>query len=476
MARWPAVSVVVAVLFAVQLVVAESGDHVSRHAKYFKSMNFPHHASGVVETVNHLGESVPDEAFTVNLLRRDQHEASLQTDSTNAGKSTHQRFTEAVQRSRDRAASLTQSLSPSADFGAQEFQSPVKAGSGEYLMTLSLGTPAQSFNVIVDTGSDLNWVQCAACMPCYQQPGPKFDPAKSSTYQKASCSASLCNALPVKTCSVGNVCQYQYSYGDQSNTNGDLSLETISFNDGAGTATVPGFAFGCGTRNLGTFAGAGGLVGLGQGPLSLNSQLSSKFANKFSYCLVSLDSTAASSLTFGSVATAANVQYTPIVANPRHPTYYYVQLNSIEVGGVPLNLSPSVFAIDQTTGRGGTILDSGTTITMLTLPAYNAVLKAYQSMISYPLIDGSTYGLDLCFNIAAVANPRVPDMVFKFQGADYQLLAENLFVIVDSGLTTLCLAMGGSQGFSIIGNIQQQNHLVVYDLQAKRIGFAVANC
>jgi hypothetical protein len=75
-----------------------------------------------------------------------------------------------------------------------------------------------------------------------------------------------------------------------------------------------------------------------------------------------------------------------------------------------------------------------------------------------------------------VANPTVPDMVFKFQGADFQLLAENLFVLVDNSATTLCLAMGGSQGFSIIGNIQQQNHLVIYDLEAKKIGFGVAKC
>ena len=102
--------------------------------------------------------------------------------------------------------------------------------------------------------------------------------------------------------------------------------------------------------------------------------------------------------------------------------------------------------------------------------------QAYQSLVPYPAVDGSTYGLDLCFNIAGVANPSVPDMVFKFQGADYQLLAENLFVLVDAKASTLCLAMGGSQGFSIIGNIQQQNHLVIYDLEAKKIGFAVANC
>lgn len=181
-------------------------------------------------------------------------------------------------------------------------------------------------------------------------------------------------ALPLKACAA-NVCQYQYTYGDQSNTNGDLAFETISFNNGAGTQSVPNFAFGCGTQNLGTFAGAAGLVGLGQGPLSLNSQLSATFANKFSYCLVSLNSAAASALTFGTVAAAANVQYTPIVENRLHPTYYYVQLNAIEVGGQPLNLDRSVFTIDPATGRGGTIIDSGTTITMLTMPAYNAVLK-----------------------------------------------------------------------------------------------------
>lgn len=75
-----------------------------------------------------------------------------------------------------------------------------------------------------------------------------------------------------------------------------------------------------------------------------------------------------------------------------------------------------------------------------------------------------------------MSNPSVPDMVFKFQGADFQMRGENLFVLVDTSATTLCLAMGGSQGFSIIGNIQQQNHLVVYDLEAKKIGFATADC
>ncbi|XP_024366674.1 aspartic proteinase nepenthesin-1 isoform X1 [Physcomitrium patens] len=464
----PVLLVVLAILLFVQFAVA-ADEGFGRHFNYFETASFPHRVDGAVVATT-FGDPAKAQAFTVNLLRRDQHEKLAGV----SGKSWQQSFTEAVQRSHERVAFYTLKLSPDA-FGSQEFQSPVKAGNGEYLMTLTLGSPPQSFDVIVDTGSDLNWVQCLPCRVCYQQPGPKFDPSKSRSFRKAACTDNLCNALPLKACAA-NVCQYQYTYGDQSNTNGDLAFETISLNNGAGTQSVPNFAFGCGTQNLGTFAGAAGLVGLGQGPLSLNSQLSHTFANKFSYCLVSLNSLSASPLTFGSIAAAANIQYTSIVVNARHPTYYYVQLNSIEVGGQPLNLAPSVFAIDQSTGRGGTIIDSGTTITMLTLPAYSAVLRAYESFVNYPRLDGSAYGLDLCFNIAGVSNPSVPDMVFKFQGADFQMRGENLFVLVDTSATTLCLAMGGSQGFSIIGNIQQQNHLVVYDLEAKKIGFATADC
>jgi hypothetical protein len=47
----------------------------------------------------------------------------------------------------------------------------------------------------------------------------------------------------------------------------------------------------------------------------------------------------------------------------------------ISVGGVDLGINPSTFNINPSTGAGGTILDSGTTISMLTLPAYEAVLE-----------------------------------------------------------------------------------------------------
>ena len=62
----------------------------------------------------------------------------------------------------------------------------------EYVMTLYLGTPAQKFVVIVDTGSDLVWVQCQPCNSPYQcyntTLDPIFDPSASSSYSRVPCS------------------------------------------------------------------------------------------------------------------------------------------------------------------------------------------------------------------------------------------------------------------------------------------------
>lgn len=76
--------------------------------------------------------------------------------------------------------------------GSGSLQTTLSAGSGEYLMEISLGSPAQKFSAIVDTGSDLVWVQCLPCKKCFSQDGPKFDPSKSSTYETVACSDPLC--------------------------------------------------------------------------------------------------------------------------------------------------------------------------------------------------------------------------------------------------------------------------------------------
>ncbi|KAM2859819.1 hypothetical protein COP2_025192 [Malus domestica] len=60
--------------------------------------------------------------------------------------------------------------------------SGVSQGSGEYLSRIGVGTSVKSFYMVLDTGSDVNWLQCSPCSDCYQQSNPVFNPAGSSTY------------------------------------------------------------------------------------------------------------------------------------------------------------------------------------------------------------------------------------------------------------------------------------------------------
>ncbi|KAI9165935.1 hypothetical protein LWI28_023179 [Acer negundo] len=358
----------------------------------------------------------------------------------------------------------------------QLVQSPIHPGSGEFLMQLSIGTPPETYNAILDTGSDLIWTQCKPCTDCFNQPTPIFDPKKSSSFSKLSCSNSLCQALPQSTCSNG--CEYLYTYGDYSSTQGVMATETFTF----GKVSVPNIGFGCGDDNEGDgFSQGGGLVGLGRGPLSLVSQLKEP---KFSYCLTSIDDTKTSSLLMGSLASVNStsssgdqeIKTTPLIKNSLQPSFYYLSLEGISVGGSRLSIKKSTFAL-QDDGTGGLIIDSGTTITYLEKSAFDKVKKEFISQIKLSVDDSGSTGLDLCFHLPSdnSENIDVPKLVFHFEGADLELPSEN-YMVGDSSMGVVCLAIGSSSGMSIFGNVQQQNILVLHDLNKETISFLPTQC
>jgi hypothetical protein len=123
-----------------------------------------------------------------NLMHRD----ALQTGAT---KSPSERFLDGVKRSHKRINRLQKRLTKERDVESEAVgysESPVTASSGEYVMELSLGTPPQKFFTVVDTGSDLTWVQCSPCILCFEQPNPLFNPTASSTYSPTTCNNNLC--------------------------------------------------------------------------------------------------------------------------------------------------------------------------------------------------------------------------------------------------------------------------------------------
>lgn len=346
-------------------------------------------------------------------------------------------------------------------------------GSGEYFTRLGVGTPPRYLYMVLDTGSDVVWVQCSPCKKCYSQSDPIFDPTKSRSFSGIPCGSSLCRSLDSSGCNKRRMCLYQVSYGDGSITFGDFSTETLTFRK----TKVGRVALGCGHDNEGLFVGAAGLLGLGRGRLSFPTQSGRRFNRKFSYCLVDRSaSSKPSSMVFGDAAIPRTALFTPLLTNPKLDTFYYVELLGISVGGTHVpRIAPSLFKMGRD-GNGGVIIDSGTSVTRLTRSAYIAMRDAFRVGASN-LKRAPDFSLfDTCFDLSGMTSVKVPTVVLHFRGADVSLPATNYLIPVDSS-GTFCFAFAGTMsGLSIIGNIQQQGFRVAYDLAGSRVGFAPRGC
>ncbi|KAL2613838.1 hypothetical protein R1flu_025530 [Riccia fluitans] len=430
------------------------------------------------------------EGIGLKLFRRDDWNSPLITYSSSFDQSVVKRLI----RDRARVHQLNEQLiqvthATTADTAGPPLRSPVISGldegSGEYFTTIPIGSPSADVLFTIDTGSDLTWIQCHPCDNCYDQLGPIFNPGESQTYDPVGCYSPGCQRLPHSKCE-GASCQYDVSYGDGSFTTGDFARETLTMNSTRGKPfRIHDFYFGCGHDNEGLFIASGGILGLGRGDLSFPSQISRVLTPKFSYCLIDRFSASDSMnsnpsyLYFGGSDTS-HLRYTPLLRNPAVPTFYYVQMTSISVGKKVLEIPSSAFGVDAS-GRGGVILDSGTSVTRLSSVAYRALrdeFKANAKNLKPVEVAGQDL-FDTCFEITE--DQEVPIVTLHFANyVDLMLPADNVLIPVDNSGTLFCLAFAGADGrsnLSIIGNIQQQGFRIEFDLTSKpRVGFTRQDC
>ncbi|XAR52809.1 Nepenthesin [Bertholletia excelsa] len=367
-------------------------------------------------------------------------------------------------------------------------------GSGEYFIDVFMGTPPKHFSLILDTGSDLNWIQCVPCYECFEQNGPYYDPKGSTSFKNVTCKDPRCQLVsspnPPLPCKAQNQsCPYVYWYGDTSNTTGDFALEAFTVNLTTTTGKsefrkVENVMFGCGHWNRGLFHGAAGLLGFGRGPLSFPSQLQSLYGSSFTYCLVDRSSniSVSSKLIFGENKDLMNhpeLNFTSLVERKKNQddTFYYLQIKSIVVGGEVLKIPETTWELSKE-GGGGTIIDSGTTLSYFAEAGYKVIKEAFTKKVkSYPIVKDIRL-LDPCYNMSGVEKLDFPSFGIQFaDGAVWNFPVDNYFIWLEPG-EVMCLAILRTplSDMSIIGNFQQQNFQVLYDTENSRLGFAPANC
>ncbi|CAJ1973695.1 unnamed protein product [Sphenostylis stenocarpa] len=406
--------------------------------------------------------------FSVEIIHRDSSKSPFY----HSTQTQFQRVANAVHRSINRANSLNQPIVyPNAA------EATVTPDLGDYLMSYSVGTPPFQLYGIVDTGSHIIWLQCQPCKTCYKQTTPMFDPSKSTTYRILPCSSTTCQNMTSTPCSSdkGKHCEYTINYGDGSHSQGDLSVETLTLASTSGSPIqFPRSVIGCGYNNTVSFEGkSSGIVGLGVGPVSLISQMGSSIGGKFSYCLAPMftQSNSPSKLNFGDVAVVSGdgTVSTPMVLHDQQ-VFYFLTLEAFSVGNKRVEFGSS---LSGSGGKGNVIIDSGTTLTLLPNDVYSKLESAVAEAIKVERAEDPSNRLKLCYK-TTLDKLDAPVITAHFSGADVKLNAMNSFLQMTH--TVVCLAFSSSGNLVIFGNLAQQNLLVGYDLQEKKISFKPTDC
>lgn len=385
------------------------------------------------------------------------------------------RFNARMERDSKRVTAVVRRIAGSVGYETEEFGSGVvsgmEQGSGEYFVRIGVGSPPKNQYVVIDSGSDIIWVQCQPCTQCYHQSDPVFNPGDSSSYAGVSCGSTVCSRVENAGCHEGR-CRYEVSYGDGSYTKGTLALETVTL----GGTVIRNVAIGCGHRNQGMFVGAAGLLGLGSGPMSFVGQLGGQTGGTFSYCLVSRGTESSGSLEFGRESVPVGASWVSLIHNPRAPSFYYIGLSGLGVGGLRVPISEDVFRLNEL-GEGGVVMDTGTAVTRLPTPAYNAFRDAFIAQTTnLPKTSGVSI-FDTCYDLNGFVTVRVPTISFYFSGGPILTLPARNFLIPVDSVGTFCFAFApSSSGLSIIGNIQQEGIEISVDGANGYMGFGPNVC
>ena len=307
----------------------------------------------------------------------------------------------------------------------------------QYYGQVSLGTPAQAFTVMFDTGSSNLWVPAKSCLsvPCWLH----------KTFNSAASSSFVAN---------GESIAIEYGSGSCS---GVLGQDTVNL----GGYNIEQVVFGLMTTVSTTFTTAkfDGLLGMAWQSISeddvptvfqrlYEENLVNDFS--FSFYLTPTAGETGSQLILGGVDSSlftGDLQYHSLASE----SYWLINLDGIKAGGNTLDLT-GVKAI----------LDTGTSLLVGDTPVVDAITKVVGTVESN------------CSNVAGL-----PDVTFIADGQSYTLTSNDYVLKVTEAGETECMlgfeAMAMPPQLSntiILGDLFIKTYYTHFDMGGQRLGFA----
>lgn len=310
---------------------------------------------------------------------------------------------------------------------------------------ISIGTPPQTFKVVLDTGSSNLWVPSSECgsIACYLH--TKYDSSSSSTYKK-------------------NGTSFEIRYGSGSLSGftsqdvmqiGDLKIKEQVF---AEATEEPGLAF--------AFGRFDGILGLGFDTISVN-KIVPPFYNMidqglldepvFAFYLGDTNNGEGdeSEAIFGGVNKdhyTGKITEIPL----RRKAYWEVDLDSITFGD-------STAELDNT----GVILDTGTSL--IALPTTLAELLNKEI--------GAKKGYNGQYTIECDKRDSLPDLSFKLSGYDFAITPYDYILEVQGSCISSFMGMDFPEPvgpLAILGDAFLRKWYSVYDLGKGTVGLAAS--
>lgn len=310
----------------------------------------------------------------------------------------------------------------------------------QYFCDISLGTPAQEFKVILDTGSANLWIPSKECssIACFLH--KKYNHDASSTYVKN-----------------GSAFKIQYASGAMEGyvsqdtlRIGDLSIQGQDF---AEATSEPGLAF--------AFGKFDGILGLGYDTISVNHIVPPFYQMVeqglldepvFSFYLGSSDQDGGEAV-FGGIDSShyeGKITYIPV----RRRGYWEVPLESVSFG-------KEVLELDST----GAAIDTGTSL--IGLPSDIAEVLNKQI--------GATKSWNGQYTVECARIPSLPDLTFEFGGHKFPITAEDYILNVQGSCISSFTPVDIPAPLGpiwIVGDTFLRKYLTVYDLGRDAVGFA----